>query len=225
MRLCPECDEVYEDSEKFCELDGQPLLALALSVPSAASSADLATPPAKTEITTAKREIWFVGTAGVVLGIVVSVGGYLAYGLWNEDSGFKDPSAPAFAAQTRDPIPASRPQAPRPELTMAPEETATPEPEASPEPSPVPTEGMNAVAARLNKGPVSTGQRKKDSNEKVQTIIQMNDGTSVEVEAAWEEGQGIWYRRGGLVSFVERHKVKSIGESVPRPPPDPAAAP
>ena len=42
MRRCPECDEVYEDSEKFCELDGQPLLAYpALSVHPAPSSADL----------------------------------------------------------------------------------------------------------------------------------------------------------------------------------------
>lgn len=229
MKRCPRCYETYDGPEKFCELDGQLLLAdPAFSMASAVGSAGYSEKSlAKAEVSKSdqQREVWFVGTAGAVLGIVVCVGGYLAYGLWNDDSGFKDPSAPAFSVQTRDPIPASRPQAPRPELVMAPEESASLEPEASPEPSSVPTEEINAVAARLNQGPVSTGQRRKDSDEKVQTVIQMNDGTSVEVEAAWEEGQGIWYRRGGLVSFVEREKVKSISESVPRLPPNPVAAP
>ena len=228
MKRCPSCYETYDGPEKFCELDGQPLLAdPTLSVPAAGSSADFsATPLSKIEVSKSQqREVWLVGTAGVVLGIVVCVGGYLALGLWNDDSGFKDPSAPAFAVQTRDPIPPSRPQAPRAERTIEPEDAATLEPEASPEPSPVPTEEITAVAARLNQGPVSTGQRKKDSDEKIQTVIQMNDGTSVEVDAAWEEGQGIWYRRGGLVSFVERDKVKSISESVPRLPPNPVATP
>ena len=155
-----------------------------------------------------------------MLGIVVCVGGYLAYGLWNEDPGFKDPGAPSssFAAQSQDPLPASRPQAPRSEPTVAPEETETLEPEASPEPAPVTTEESNTVAARLNQGPVSTGQRMRDAEEALQTVIQMNDGTSVEVDAAWEDGQGVWYRRGGMVAFVESQRVKAItGRAAQKP--------
>ena len=201
-------------------MDGQLLLTgPTLSAPAASGSADLAMTPAKAEaMSTPQREIWFVGTAGVVLGIVVCVGGYLAYGLWNEDSGFKEPSAPALASQAGDPIPASRPQAPRSEPTVAPEATETIEPEASPEPSPVPTAETTAVTASLNQGPVSTGQRKKDLDEKVQTIIQMNDGSSVEVDAAWEDAQGVWYRRGGMVAFVESQRVKAItGRAAQKP--------
>ncbi len=109
MKRCPRCYETYDESEKFCELDGQPLLAEpTLSVPAAATSSVLASPSANAEVSRSpqQKEVWFVGTAGVVLGIVVCVGGYLAYGLWNEDPGFKDPSAPAssFAAQSRDPF-------------------------------------------------------------------------------------------------------------------------
>ena len=223
MKRCPRCYETYDESEKFCELDGEPLLAEpTLLVPAAASTVGFASPSPNAEVSRSpqQREVWFVGTAGVVLGIVVCVGGYLAYGLWNEDPGFKDPSAPSssFAAQSQDPLPTSRPQAPRTEPTVAPEETETLEPEASPEPAPVTTEESNTVAARLNQGPVSTGQRKRDAEEAPQTVIQMNDGTSVEVDAAWEDGQGVWYRRGGMVAFVESQRVKAItGRAAQKP--------
>ena len=229
MKRCPRGFEIYEGPEKFCELDGEPLMPdPTFPRPAAASSpvdSGKFQPKAAVNKSAQQREVWFVGTAGVVLGIVVCVGGYLAYGLWNDDSGFKQSSAPAFAVQSQEPLPSSRPQAPRPEPTIAFEEAATPEPEASPEPSPVPTDDLNAGTAWLNQGPVSTGQRKKDSDEKVETVIQMNDGTPVVVDAAWEDGKGIWYRRGGLVSVVDRDKVKSISESVPRPTPAPVATP
>jgi hypothetical protein len=46
----------------------------------------------------------------------------------------------------------------------------------------------------------------------------MNDGTTVEVDAAWEDGQGVWYRRGGMVAFVDSQRVKAIiGRAVPKP--------
>jgi hypothetical protein len=38
----------------------------------------------------------------------------------------------------------------------------------------------------------------------------MNDGSTLDVEAAWEDKQGIWYRRSGLVSFVDSSRVKAI---------------
>lgn len=221
MKRCPRCFETYDESERFCELDGQPLLAdPTLTAPTGSNIESLSTSAApKPDVQSSQqREVWFVGTAGVVLGIVVCVGGYLAYGLWNEDSGFKETSAPAFAAQSRDEIPPTRQQAPRVAPTVAPEEAVTPEPEASPEPAQASTEESKAVVARVNQGPVSTGQRKKDADESVQTIIQMNDGTSVEVDAAWEDGQGVWYRRGGMVAFVESQRVKAItGRAAQKP--------
>lgn len=227
MKRCPECYEVYENSEKFCEADGQPLLA-----DPALSAADSASADAFAESETAdaaatypneserQREAWLVGAAGVVLGIVICAGIYAAYSVWTDDSGFKEVSAPAFASQAREPIQPSRPPPPRSEPSPTPEETATIEPEASPEPTVAPAEDANAVAARLNQGPVSTGQRKKDSDEgtAVQTIIQMNDGTAVEVDAAWEDGQGVWYRRGGMVAFVDSQRVKAITGRAARKP-------
>ena len=67
------------------------------------------------------------------------------------------------------------------------------------------------MAARLNQGPVSTGEREQKREDRSdKTIIEMTDGTRVEVDAAWQDNQGVWYRRGGLVSFVESKWIKAI---------------
>lgn len=223
MKRCPECYEAYDDSERFCELDGQALLAEpTLAAPRVDNSPSGFVPPQiHPGESTSQREAWFIGTAGVVLGVVICVGGYVAYITWTADSGFKEPSAPAFTSQSQEPSQPSRQPAPRADMTPAVEEMAATEPEPSPEPPAAPpAEDKNAVAARLNQGPVSTGQRKKDADESsaVQTIIQMNDGTAVEVDAAWEDGQGVWYRRGGMVAFVESQRVKAItGRAAQKP--------
>jgi hypothetical protein len=46
----------------------------------------------------------------------------------------------------------------------------------------------------------------------------MKDGTSVEADAAWEDAQGVWYRRSGLVSFVEKGRVEEITDLPQRQP-------
>ena len=225
MKRCPECYEVYEDSEKFCELDGQPLfvdpaLRVAGSPNTVAVSRSRKSSIQSPEFTR-PREAWFIGAAGALLGMVVCVGGYLAYSLWNEDDGIKQPGTATFTSQTQEPIQPSRPPAaPRIETVPPEEEPATTETETAPEADTSPTEDTAAVVARVNQGPVSTGQRKKEADDKseVQTIIQMNDGTAVEVDAAWEDAEGVWYRRGGMVAFVESQRVKAItGRAAQKP--------
>ncbi len=38
----------------------------------------------------------------------------------------------------------------------------------------------------------------------------MTDGTTLEVDEAWDNADGVWYRRGGVTNFVERARVKTI---------------
>jgi soluble lytic murein transglycosylase-like protein len=38
----------------------------------------------------------------------------------------------------------------------------------------------------------------------------MVDGTTLEVDEAWDDAEGVWYRRGGVTNFVERARVKTI---------------
>jgi hypothetical protein len=40
--------------------------------------------------------------------------------------------------------------------------------------------------------------------------LRLADGTVIEVEEAWEDAQGIWYRRDGVTHLVDRKRVKAI---------------
>jgi soluble lytic murein transglycosylase-like protein len=40
--------------------------------------------------------------------------------------------------------------------------------------------------------------------------LRLNDGSSLAVDDAWEDGQGIWYRQGGITRLLERNRVASI---------------
>ena len=40
--------------------------------------------------------------------------------------------------------------------------------------------------------------------------LRLADGTTMEVDEAWEDAQGVWYRRGGVTNLVERSRVKEV---------------
>ncbi len=44
--------------------------------------------------------------------------------------------------------------------------------------------------------------------------LRMKDGSVVEVDEAWEDAQGVWYRRGGVTHLIDRARVSKI-ESAP----------
>jgi hypothetical protein len=224
MKRCPECYDIYDESEKFCDMDGQLLLA----DPSSSDSGAETTQPSLDGLHL-KRESWLTGLVGVMAGITLSAGGYAGYALWTIEADSKEQETRGYASEMRQPVQSIR-NAPTPisHLSKAPGEEPAPDVVADVLPdSPVPAPETQTVAARLNEGPVSTGHltRNKDSEDrvKVRTIIQMKDGTAVEVDAAWEDTQGVWYRRGGLVSFVERLRVKAITASTDPQPSNPDA--
>jgi len=40
--------------------------------------------------------------------------------------------------------------------------------------------------------------------------LHMTDGTIIEVEEAWEDAQGVWYRRAGITHLLERARVRRV---------------
>lgn len=40
--------------------------------------------------------------------------------------------------------------------------------------------------------------------------LRLADGSTVDVDEAWEDAQAVWYRRGGVTSRIERSRVRSI---------------
>ena len=205
MKRCPQCYEVYDENERFCETDGAELLADPASAPSPA-----VVPPEQ-----AAGPSWLpAAILGVLIGIGIGAGIFAALTI---SAGSKE-AQPDVVRQA----PEYRERAPNARATAVANPVPTAEPEASPSPgaeeeaqaeaSPQATEESKAVAAELNRGPISTGKKPKtdESEAGMQTVIEMNDGSTLDVDAAWEDKQGIWYRRSGLVSFVESSRVKSI---------------
>ena len=43
--------------------------------------------------------------------------------------------------------------------------------------------------------------------------LKMKDGTTVEVDEAWEDSQGVWYRRGGVTNLVDKSRVREVVKS------------
>ena len=205
MKRCPQCYEVYDDSERFCEADGQELLTDPAAVPAQA----VAPPPP------AAGPSWLPGAIlGVLIGIGIGAGIFAAITL---SAGSKDnePQVVREAPEYRERAPSVRATAvANPAPTAEAEASPSPESEeeAEPEASPQAPEDNKTAVAEFNRGPISTGKKPKtdESEAALQTVIEMNDGSTLDVDAAWEDKQGIWYRRSGLVSFVESSRVKAI---------------
>lgn len=206
MRRCPQCYEVFQGTGIFCENDGQRLL----DVPGVVVAEEDLVPDKP--VSKSNSNPVATGLAGVLIGVLLCGGAYVAYSLLKPQSETNERTRSPHEAQTRE---SSQPRpAPARTIEAAPEPSASPteeEAEAAASPEPVQPQ-TDTLAARLNRGPVSTGAPASQStdSEKVKTIIEMQDGSIVEVDAAWKDAQGVWYRRGGLVSFVEAQRVKAI---------------
>ena len=202
MKRCPQCYEAYDEAERFCETDGHELLA----DPTVASQ-----PPAVMPASPSVAPAWLPAVIlGVLIGIGIGAGVFAAMTLSSKDN---EPQPAQDAREVREAAPSVRvvnAAAPTPEAEASP--SPEDEEEAEAEASPQATEDNKAVAAQLNQGPISTGKKApvNESETALQTVIEMNDGSTLDVDAAWEDKQGIWYRRSGLVSFVESSRVKAI---------------
>ena len=224
MRRCPQCYQPYADSEQFCELDGRMLVTdIAVTSP-VGKVVDTAVPAP--DASAQKREASLMVIVGVMVGVLLTSLGYAGYALLTADPVADETFVPVSKAETLDTQQPTRPtRSAIVEPSPAPEEESSPTPEAEAESEPAPVAEKETIAAQLNQGPVSTGERGQKKEERAEkTVIQMNDGTSVEVDAAWQDNQGVWYRRGGLVSFVESKRIKAI-QARQEPKADPVNSP
>ena len=204
MKRCPECYHVYDDGERFCETDGQELLADPALLP----KPEVVVTPAPA------RPVWWPAAAvGIVIGIVFGAGVFGAALLFARPESNDHPAVTPPATVHERVIPGRVVTASTSAPTPVPE--ASPSPAAEQQPAAAPTPAANTetktASAKLNQGPISTGEKRSgETQDKVQTVIEMTDGSTLDVDAAWEDKQGIWYRRSGLVSFVESSRVKAI---------------
>src|SRR5215470_17800795 len=205
MKQCPQCNEHFGDEQNFCDSDGTLLVDETTLLRSALGTFQ---PPA--QVAGQSRQIWPIITIGILIGVIISLSAYV---LMVMPAGEKDTiknSRPESARlntsdRSTQPTISSEPR-PAPTAEASPEatasETASPAPAAAAEPT--------QPSVSLNNGPISTNQQ--EGEKRGHTIIKLKSGVSVEADAAWEDRLGIWYRQGGLVSYVERERIESIGE-------------
>jgi len=221
MKRCPKCLAAYEDSEKFCEDDGSPLCIDPLAMaPGPAAQAP--------ESMRGSKDPLLLALVGALAGILLCVGVYFGFMASLSQADPSEFSSRPNRNESQGPG-LSQQAAPRrtePIESTGEEESETPE---TAETSPKESENGSDAAAdnrtaskRLNDGPISTGSTR--SSGVGESILEFTDGSAIKVEAAWEDRNGVWYRRGGLVSFVERNRVKSISESAVFPTQDAAAS-
>jgi hypothetical protein len=216
MKRCPQCYEAYDEGARFCEADGQELLA----DPTASPELPVAMTPAPSA-----SPAWLpAATLGVLIGVGIGAGIFAAISL-SSGSTAHEPQQVRESPDYRERTSSTRTATvEKPAPTVEPEASPSPEPEETAEAaaSPAVNEENKGAVAQFNQGPISTGQKPKanESESGLQTVIEMNDGSSLDVDAAWEDKQGIWYRRSGLVSFVESSRVKAITakKGVPKTP-------
>lgn len=207
MKQCPKCQESFDDQQNFCDLDGTPLVDETALLRSALQHAET---PGASGKDSMSLVMGFVGIAiGVILSLLVYVFLLLPSSDGNKASAATKQAPPIRANQVSASLP--RETAP-PRATEFDEERA---PSPSPSPSSVASPSESASVATqgqpspiLDDGPISTSDH--HGKQHGQAVIKMTDGASVEVDAVWEDKQGVWYRRGALVSFVDRASVAAI---------------
>ena len=206
MKQCPECNEIFDSQKSYCDMDGSILV----------EQKEFVRAESQAKPSTVSTPGWVTGAIGGFIGVILCLLLYIAFLAPSR----QDTQQDRRTQTTETSKPAQVAVAPHnvipPAELPTPVETASPaEAGASPAASPAVAAPTTAPAA-LNTGPIATGDKSAAKGE--HAIIKMKDGSQVEADAAWEDDQGVWYRRSGLVSFVEKSRVEAITEPPQRKP-------
>lgn len=204
MKRCPQCNSLFLDEENFCEIDGAQLNSETDDAPGVYPSR-----PVVPRATSDQSIQIILIVAAVIFGGLL-VFGYLALTRQRDQPNQSTVSSSGGQPQILStPIPAIRIPSPSP----------TEEPSPSPSPSPTPSPQETTTPYQLSLNPISTNVVSKDKSGPMR--IQLDSGVIIEAEEVWQTGEGIWYRKGGVVSLIDPKHIKSIE----RPQKQPAASP
>jgi len=207
MKSCPQCNSMFPDEERFCELDGTPLVSEDELLPAFVSS------PSRPRTNS-------ILIVAAVLGLVVGVLPVLLYFSLTAKEGVQNANhLPANSTTTKQ-FPAQLSQ-PAPVASPSPSVESSPSP--SPESAPSPQSSPQRI--ELSSSPISTAAGGKDKTGPV--VIRLQTGVTIEADEAWQTGEGIWYRKGSLVTVIDPKEVKTIERLKPQSAatPQPTASP
>ena len=207
MKRCPECDSLFPDGEQFCELDGTPLVGV--------DDAPVDRTGGVRRVDSNRALLPIGVVAGVLLGVLLSLI-YFAIARQPAQENSNTTSSSSSARQQE----FLQPQ------QSAPQTTATPSVEPSVEPSPSPsTEAPSPQSPthfELSSSDPTAGGARRPSNP---VVITLNTGARIEADEAWQTGEGIWYRKHGVVSLLDPKNVKTVEKATAEPQPSATKSP
>jgi hypothetical protein len=230
MKLCPQCEFIYEDDQSFCDMDGKELvydqgpLALEERAPSPSPEVHERAPilPIPTaELPASQPTGWqfrssaVAALAGIILAALLFV---VYYARTHQTRSYNaNQASNQTAIQSSDQSSELRTPAQElaPDLASAPLTSVSPSTEQSPSASPneatsssLPISSTEAFGSGRMASNASAGG--SAANSRGQTIIWLTNGESIKADEAWEKGEGVWYRQAGVVTFLKRSRVSAI---------------
>ncbi|HMF58126.1 MAG TPA: lytic transglycosylase domain-containing protein [Pyrinomonadaceae bacterium] len=70
--------------------------------------------------------------------------------------------------------------------------------------------------AMANNAAVNQSSPTNGEQQNARKLLKLTDGTTLEVDDAWEEAQGIWYRQGSVTHLIDRSRVRSVDSNSPQ---------
>lgn len=145
MKLCPQCDFIYDDDQDRCDMDGEVLECAPGVLP---DPQKLTAPPPPRTARPGRLRLPALLISGVILGTILPTGYYVHT---RQAATAQTDHAPAGAVETPQPETTSVPDAPAPETTRVPDAPA-PAPNPSPESPPTTQVRQSTLASQKRAG-------------------------------------------------------------------------
>jgi cytoskeletal protein RodZ len=203
MKRCPQCQFIYPDSDEVCDFDQTPLLSAPESEIAAITNTTEPPDLAATHARRFQRRFLPIAAAlGLMLGIVI-FGVYFAV---------RRQLTPQRVTEQTNSLTTETNRAPAPSPSPSPSINET----ASPAQRPAATEkqssssSISTAHSSMSHGPVSTGGPGTALRSHQKPVILLTSGSRIEADEVWRTKDGVWYRRAGVVTLLNKNRVKAI---------------
>ncbi len=216
MKLCPQCEFIYEDEQSFCDMDGTGLV----HNPASELTVSRLTIPLVVDSNSTRRRSSNPGLA--ILVVIVLAGLVVAFVARARQARARLSSEPTQSSLLATDQPAqANAQATSVQSSLASDVDQTSPSQSSeqliastssasdqPDVGPNSLEKTSLAHSRLNTSPVSAGSSTASNRGPV--IIRLTNGSVIRADEAWDKGEGVWYRQAGMVTFIKRSRVRAI---------------
>lgn len=198
MKLCPQCAFIYEDDQGVCDMDGKEL------VPDPASGTvnqNVSSPKLSRSGRTRASRLTAVFAGAAVLTALLSLT-YLAQRYQARKSYAAIPLQPLSQPSARETSPQASPANSISNMVTDAALSATANDAAASTTKPSLTDPALASAPAAANAP--------GANSSAPVIVRLTNGGSIKADDAGTTGNRVWYRQGGMVTFLKRSQVRAI---------------